>query len=112
MKCVVVVLGMLLLFSTAATAGELQVESSEIDGNTVLICHVPAEMGEIDMAYIKFNGGDGKGLPGGNCDMGIAEGNILTYVLPGVYQVIEGTVQVFFLDLSKDIISKDFVVRK
>ena len=112
MRSVLVILSLLLFFSATATANELQIVTSEVNGNTVIACQIPAEMGKVDMAYIKFSGENRKSLPGGNCDMKITDDNNAIYTVPGVHQVIEGKVQIFLLDLSKDIIRKDFVVRK
>jgi hypothetical protein len=112
MKYVVVVLCLLLSFSAVAAADELQVKTREVNGNTVITCHIPPETGKIDMAYIKFNSDNEKSLPGGNCDMEIIDDNNAIYTVPGVHQVIEGKVQIFLFDLSKDVIKKDFVIRK
>jgi len=112
MKYVVAILILFLLSSTTATADGLQIKTTEVNGNTVITCHIPAEKGEIEMAFIRFNSVNEKTLPGKNCVMEISDDNVATYTAPGTYQVLEGKVKILPADLSQKIIKEDFTIKK
>ena len=112
MKYVVAILSLVLLFSTTATADGLQIKNTEVNGNTVITCHVPSEKGKIEMAFIRFNSINEKTLPGKKCVMEITDDNVATFTAPGTYQVLEGKVKILMADLSQEIIREDFIIKK
>ena len=107
MKTLIFLIAMIVGLNSNATAGELQILTKEVNGETVIICVTPDELGEIEMAYIKFH----NDIKGRLSEMELVGGSNATFTVPGNHQVIEGKVNVLMADLSREIIRKEFAFR-
>ena len=111
MKTVIILIAMIVGLASNAAASDLKMLTKEVNGDTVIICATPDEMGEIEMAYIKlftYN----RAIPMGRLsEMELIGGSNATYTVPGKHQVLEGKVEILLADLSKKIIRKNFAFK-
>ncbi|MEN8142122.1 MAG: hypothetical protein ABFQ82_00825 [Thermodesulfobacteriota bacterium] len=86
-------MALVLLFAANVNAGDLQVITEEISGNTFITC-LPFGEREIERAYITIYDCSTSRVSARKREMEVSYDNEATYTLPGVHQGIEGTCKV------------------
>ena len=111
LKSVIILIAMIVGLAGNVTASDLQMLTKEVNGDTVIICATPDEMGEIEMAFIKLYNYNKETLPGRLSEMELIGSSNAAYTVSGKNQVLEGKVEILLADLSKKIIRKDFILK-
>ena len=109
MKNVIVALSLVLFIPTIATADDVHVVTKKVNGDTMVICAIPKEMGKIEMAYINLSRINGMIPSGKGYEMELIGDSNAAFTLSGSHQSLEGKVKILLTDLSKKIIRKDFI---